>query len=142
MPGKQPPKDLEERTYEFARDVRDFVKELPEDEPSLEFLEFVFCLGARFRGARKVLSTPREALDAARERWAATKTKEYQHIYRTGGSFGIAEELAAVGSDGNVFEMVSLQAPEFWFPGTPAWDGDVEVNGGVATIVKSADEGL
>ena len=36
MPEKEPPKDLEERTYEFARDVRDFVKELPTTETNAE----------------------------------------------------------------------------------------------------------
>jgi len=36
MPEKEPPKDLEERTYEFARDVRDFVKQLPTIETNTE----------------------------------------------------------------------------------------------------------
>ena len=36
MPEKKPPKDLEERTYEFARDVRDFVKQLPTAETNIE----------------------------------------------------------------------------------------------------------
>ena len=36
MPEMEPPKDLEERTFEFARDVRDFVKQLPTTETNIE----------------------------------------------------------------------------------------------------------
>ena len=36
MSEQKPPKDLEERTYEFARDVRDFVKQLPKTETNTE----------------------------------------------------------------------------------------------------------
>jgi four helix bundle protein len=36
MPENEPPKDLEERTYEIARDVRAFVKQLPKTEANAE----------------------------------------------------------------------------------------------------------
>jgi len=38
MPEKETPKDLEERTFEFAREVRDFVKQLPTTETNTEDL--------------------------------------------------------------------------------------------------------
>ena len=36
MSEKKPPRDLEERTFEFARDVREFVKQLPKTETNRE----------------------------------------------------------------------------------------------------------
>ena len=36
MPEKETPKDLEEQTYEFARDVRDLVRQLPTIETNTE----------------------------------------------------------------------------------------------------------
>ena len=58
MPENESPKDLEERTYEFARDVRTFVKQLPRTETNIEDVPQLV------RASRSVAANYIEANDA------------------------------------------------------------------------------